>query len=67
MDKPCEICGAIEGQLDLYNPDDWPLGPIKKCEDCGRYACPVCYDKYKCCDLECNNSEIINTTQSTKP
>jgi hypothetical protein len=48
----CPTCGEREGEHGTHHPVGQPLGPLRVCPDCGRQVCPVCYDKYLCCDKE---------------
>lgn len=52
VSKPerCEVCGDKPGEIGQHFPDDVPLGDLDCCELCGRWACPVCLDRWDCCD-----------------
>jgi hypothetical protein len=47
----CDVCGRNEGaEIDRSGGyDGIPLGPIEKCETCGRHACPDCLHESDCC------------------
>lgn len=49
------VCGErMEGSTkDRSGREDGiPLGKIKKCQHCGRWACPDCLHERDCCDAE---------------
>lgn len=49
--KACSMCGRKEGSTkDVCGDEDYtPLGPVEKCETCGRWACPDCLHEADCC------------------
>lgn len=48
----CPCCGDRPGEIGQHYPDDVPLGELKRCDACGRWACPVCLDRLDCCEQE---------------
>lgn len=52
--KTCSICDRPAGSLlDRFGiPDGIPLGPIQRCDICGRNACPDCMHESECCFVE---------------
>lgn len=55
--RACEVCGRKEGDcVDLSGlPDGIPLGPVARCELCGRWACPDCSHESDCCFAEADD------------
>jgi hypothetical protein len=57
--RKCEVCGRKEGdEIDLGgDPDGVPLGPVDKCDSCGRWSCPDCQHESDCCWEEWEESD----------
>ena len=54
-ERECQICGRKEGTLlerDMMTYAEPPLGPVEKCDTCGRWACPDCMHEADCCFVE---------------
>jgi hypothetical protein len=49
--RECQICDRLEGSTkDRDDAEDGvPLGPVEKCDACGRWACPDCMHEADCC------------------
>lgn len=54
MNATCDICERAEGdEVDRGGAHDGvPLGPIERCETCGRLACPDCLHEADCCFID---------------
>ena len=45
-EQQCAVCGLSEGDT---SDGLGPLGPVERCETCGKLACPVCRHEADCC------------------
>lgn len=59
MNKPrppreCCRCHRTTGSLETVagEPDEDPLGPVRRCQLCKRWACPECLFEAECCFAE---------------
>jgi hypothetical protein len=52
--RKCQICDRTEGSTKDRGGDEdgVPLGPVTKCDTCGRWACPDCEAEADCCFVE---------------
>ncbi len=59
LKHPCSVCNRRQGcTKDLGGHEDGiPLGPVTKCDPCGRWACPDCLHEADCCFTDYTEGE----------